>query len=190
MSFLPPVPKSAPAVVPPLSQAPEVAPNPYLAETPRFLNRSVQVPPRPSQADLRVRRAEDHYQSGKKLFQQGDVDGARQEFDRAVDLLMATPENFAERYKVEKRLEDLVASIHRYDVNSLGSGDLSNQPGYDKAPLEDIIELTFPVDPNLKPKVKEQMVTTASQLPLEVNDAVLSYIHYFSGERGRKTLIA
>ncbi|HUS07257.1 MAG TPA: transglycosylase SLT domain-containing protein, partial [Bryobacteraceae bacterium] len=47
-----------------------------------------------------------------------------------------------------------------------------------------------PVDPNLKPKVKEQMVTTASQLPLEVNDAVLSYIHYFSGERGRKTLIA
>ena len=29
--------------------------------------------------------------------------------------------------------------------------------GYDKAPLEDILELTFPVDPNLKPKVSEQV---------------------------------
>jgi len=27
-------------------------------------------------------------------------------------------------------------------------------------------------------------------LPLEENDAVLSYIHYFSTERGKKTLMA
>jgi membrane-bound lytic murein transglycosylase D len=38
--------------------------------------------------------------------------------------------------------------------------------------------------------VKEELEATASQLPLEENDAVLSYIHYFSTERGRKILIA
>jgi membrane-bound lytic murein transglycosylase D len=189
MSFLPPAPKSVPALTP-LSAAPPVASNLYLAETPGFLNQPLNFPPRPSQADLRIRRADDHFQSGKKLFQDGDMDGARKEFDQSVDILMSAPENFPERHKVEKRLEELVASIHRYDVNSLGAGDLSNQPGYDKAPLEDILDLTFPVDPNLKPKVKEQVVATTSQLPLEVNDAVLSYIHYFSSDRGRKTLIA
>ena len=49
--------------------------------------------------------------------------------------------------------------------------------------------MTFPVDPKLKDKVKEQVQATASQLPLSFNDAVLGYINYFSG-RGRKTLIA
>jgi len=45
------------------------------------------------------------------------------------------------------------------------------------------------VDPKLKTKVREQVQATVSQLPLTVNDAVLGYIHYFSG-RGRNTLIA
>jgi membrane-bound lytic murein transglycosylase D len=50
--------------------------------------------------------------------------------------------------------------------------------------------MTFPTDPNLRPKVKEEIEATVSQLPLEENDAVLSYIHYFSTERGKKTLMA
>ena len=60
---------------------------------------------------------------------------------------------------------------------------------FEKAPLEDILEMTFPSDPRLKSKVLAQIQATGSQLPLSVNDAVVSYIHYFSG-RGRKTLIA
>ncbi len=103
---------------------------------------------------------------------------------------MSAPETMPDRAKVEKRLEQMVAAIHRYDVNGLGAGDLSSQPGYDKAPLEDILEMTFPVDPNLKPKVSEQVLATTSQLPLQVNDSVLSYIHFFSGERGHRTLVA
>jgi membrane-bound lytic murein transglycosylase D len=72
----------------------------------------------------------------------------------------------------------------------MGSGDLSGAVGYDKAPLEDILEMTFPVDPQLKPRVKEQLQATVSQLPLETNDAVVSYIKYFSTDRGRRTLLA
>jgi len=49
--------------------------------------------------------------------------------------------------------------------------------------------MTFPVDPKLKDRVKEQVEATASQLPLSVTDAVLGYINYFSG-RGHKTMIA
>jgi membrane-bound lytic murein transglycosylase D len=95
-----------------------------------------------------------------------------------------------DRSRIEHRLDEMVASIHRYDVNGLGAGDLSDKPSYDKAPLEDILEMTFPLDPSIKPKVTEQAHTTASQLPLEVNDAVLSYIHFFQSDRGRRTLVA
>ncbi len=37
--------------------------------------------------------------------------------------------------------------------------------------------------------MKEELAATVSQLPLEENDTVLSYIHYFSTDRGHKTLV-
>ena len=49
--------------------------------------------------------------------------------------------------------------------------------------------MTFPVDPRLKDKVREQVAATTSQLPLSVNDAVLGYINYFSN-RGHRTMLA
>lgn len=123
-------------------------------------------------------------------YQDGDLDTARFEFDSAIDLLLTTPDNLPDRYKVERKLEELVAAIHKYDVNGMGAGDFADATAYDKAPLEDILEMTFPVNPELKPKVSEQVQATVSQLPLQMTDAVLSYINYFSSERGRKTLIA
>jgi membrane-bound lytic murein transglycosylase D len=49
--------------------------------------------------------------------------------------------------------------------------------------------MTFPVDPRLKTKVRDQVAATTSQLPLSVNDTVLGYINYFSN-RGHRTIIA
>ena len=150
----------------------------------------MQLTERPTQSTLRMQRAEERFKAGRELYQSGDVEAAREAFDRAVDILLGTPENVPDRAKVEKRLEEMVAAIHRYDVNGMGAGDLAGQPGYDRVPLEDILEMTFPIDPSLKPKVKEQVHVTASGLPLQVTDPVLSYIHYFSTEKGRRTLIA
>ncbi|MGH9660044.1 MAG: lytic transglycosylase domain-containing protein, partial [Bryobacteraceae bacterium] len=80
-------------------------------------------------------------------------------------------------------------AIHRYDLAGLGAGVLEEEPKFDKSPLEDILEMTFPVDPKLKRRVREEAAATSSQLPLTVNDSVLGFIHYFSG-RGRRTMIA
>ena len=46
--------------------------------------------------------------------------------------------------------------------------------------------MTFPVDPSLRSKVRDQIEATASQLPLEENDAVISYINYFSSRAARR----
>jgi len=140
--------------------------------------------------DVRIRRAEERFQEGKRLYAKGDRENARARFDDAIDILLGTPEAAADRTKVDRKLEELVTAIHRYDVNGLGAGDLSGQVAYDRAPLEDILEMTFPVDPNLTPKVQEQLTATQSQLPLQMTDAVLSYINYFSSDRGRRTLLA
>jgi membrane-bound lytic murein transglycosylase D len=189
LSFLPPA--ARPTIYTPAPhEAPSVRANPYVTESQLFVKPNLQIPPRPSQVDVRIRRSDERFSEGKRLFEQGDVVGARIEFDAAIDTLLGTPEHLPDRHKVELKLEQLILAIHKYDVNRLGAGDLSAGPTWDKAPLEDILDLTFPIDPNLKPRVSEQLNATASQLPLEINDAVLSYINYFSSEKGRRTLLA
>jgi membrane-bound lytic murein transglycosylase D len=70
----------------------------------------------------------------------------------------------------------------------MGASAVVDEGKFEKAPLEDILQLTFPVDPRLKDKVREQVAATVSQLPLTVNDTVLSYINYFMN-RGHKTIV-
>jgi membrane-bound lytic murein transglycosylase D len=143
-----------------------------------------------AKSDLLMQRADQAYQRGRKFYQNHDEQQARREFDTAIDLMLEASENNPpDRQTFEARLDEMVDAIHRYDLAGLGAGVDVEEARFDKAPLEDILQMTFPVDPKLKDKVKEQVQATVSQLPLSENDAVLGYINYFSG-RGHKTLIA
>ena len=53
----------------------------------------MQMPPKPSGADLRVQRADQLFINGKKLYQAGELEAARKEFDHAVDVLLTAPES-------------------------------------------------------------------------------------------------
>jgi membrane-bound lytic murein transglycosylase D len=187
--LLPPLPPSnEPAVA-----APDGDGSQRLAE---LLNRARSTilepafPPKPTRTDTRLQRAKERFESGRKLYLAGDKAGAKREFDRAVDLLLNSKDEPTDRVGYDRQFERLVQAIYRLDVEGLGSGQLDTEPGYDKAPLDDIINLTFPIDPKLRNKVREELEATASQLPLETSDAVLSYINFFSSERGRRVLVA
>jgi membrane-bound lytic murein transglycosylase D len=167
-----------------------VPPNLYLAgETPSLPIERYRQTIVPTTSDLLAMRAEEALQRGRRFYQSGDKDNARRQFDRAIDLLFQASDNPSDRAAFERKFEETVDAISRYDRAGLGPASTEEVPGFEKSPLEDIIQLTFPVDPKLKSKVKEEVAATVSQLPLSVNDAVLSYIQYFSG-RGRNTMIA
>jgi len=185
-AFLPATPHPAAAAI---DEPPALEANPYLSDAqPAIL--AQRMPVAPTQADLLMLRADQAFQRGKKAYQANDIQQARREFDNAIDLMLEASENNpSDPVAFEARLDQMVDSIHRRDLAGLGAGVDVDEARFDKAPLEDILQMTFPVDPKLKDKVKEQVQATASQLPLSENDAVLGYINYFSG-RGRKTLIA
>ena len=44
----------------------------------------------------------------------------------------------------------------KYDLDELGAGERKHAVVYDKSPLDGMLEMTFPVDPKLKPKVKRR----------------------------------
>ncbi len=190
MSFLPSAPRPAASDDETLPPAPAVQPNLYLQQPPAFILASTTLPPRKTAGDALVMRAEQTFQQGKRFYQSNDIPNARRSFDSAMDLMLeASDENPGDRQDYQRRLEEMTEAIHRFDLAGMGSAAGVEQGKFEKAPLEDILEMTFPVDPALKDKVREQVAATVSQLPLSVNDTVLGYINYFS-RRGKNTIIA
>jgi membrane-bound lytic murein transglycosylase D len=188
MFFLPPAPHAA---VPELElgDPPALEPNIYLQDVP-LLNATAPAPPRRSRAEILVQRAEQAFQRGKRLYQANDSAGARAEFNRAIDwMLEASDQNPVDRQDYEQRFDEMVDAIHRYDLSGLGASAEVAEAQFEKAPLEDMLHMTFPVDPKLKDRVRDQMAATVSQLPLMVTDPVLGYIHFFDTS-GRQALLA
>jgi membrane-bound lytic murein transglycosylase D len=170
---------------------PAIQPNLYLgADIPSVVLSNSQLSRRRNLADATVQTAQQRLQAGKRYYQANDLENARREFDRAIDLMFeAGEQELVDRQEFERQLDEMVDTIHRYDLEDLGAAAVVAQGQFEKAPLEDILQMTFPVDPKLKDKVREQVAATTSQLPLTVTDAVLGYINYFSN-RGRRTLMA
>ncbi len=181
----------------PPQQAPEPVQQAF-AEPPRlslYANEYPALPvkpapiPRPTETEFLIQRANERFAAGKRALQEGRPEEARQEFDRAVEVLLSAPENLGDRSALERRLDELVDAIYRIDQDQLGASAPDDQVSYDKAPLDDILEMTFPIDPSLRGKVREQVRMTVSQLPLEESDAVVSYINFFSSAKGRRILL-
>lgn len=172
-----------------LPEPPQLLAGTYSNETPNF-GSQLPVIPRATDTDFILKRAEDRFAAGKKAVQSGRAEDARAEFDKAIEILLNAPEETAERPRLERRLQEMVDAIYRYDAGELGASQPSGAVASDGRPLDDLLEMTFPVDPSLRNKVREQIQATVSQLPLDENDAVVSYINYFSSPRGKQILEA
>lgn len=160
----------------------------YAYETP---SRATSLPmlPRPADGEFAIRQADEHFNAGKRAFQEGRTLDSRREFNRAIEVLLSTPENIGDRTQVERHLEELADAIYKYDLDQQNAATGSpDQVSYEKRPLDEILESTFPVEPSLRNRVKEQIQATASQLPLEESDAVVSYINFFASDRGKRIL--
>lgn len=136
----------------------------------------------------RVRQAERLVAEGRAAIVADDARRARQLFDQAIDHLLETPSDDPDREKIERYLQNLTEEIYTIDLESLGAARALDEIRFDKSPLDEIRELTFPVDPRMKSKVQQEIELTTSQLPLVVNDTVLGFINYFANGKGRKTL--
>jgi membrane-bound lytic murein transglycosylase D len=140
-------------------------------------------------SDPRLDRATARFNEGKRLLSDGKKPEARKEFDGALDLLLSASADTPDRVRLEKKIEELTDKIYRIDVETLEAGEL-DKPVFEKAPLDEIREMSYPVDPGLRPKASDEVKLTRSDLPLVLNDSVLSFINYFNSDRGKRTLIA
>ena len=123
-------------------------------------------PPHTSDGDDRLRRADLHVNNGRQFYFQGNTASAHREFDAAVDALLAAPDSLADHRRIERRLEEICDLIYRFDVEKLGAGQTSDeQVAFDKAPIDEISNMTFPADEKVAAKLKNELHKTASGIP-------------------------
>src|SRR6185437_4085810 len=172
------------------SPAAPLPPNPYLNDVPPELLTPTPAIPRRTAGDATMERAQQRYEAGRRFYLGNDIAAARREFDASVDLMIeASSEDPGNRAEYDRKFESLIDNIHRLDLAGMGAASNPEDEKFEKAPLEDILNMTFPVDPKLNDKIREQVKVSVSQLPLSVTDPVLSYINYFA-TRGHGTLVA
>src|ERR1044071_6296639 len=112
MQFAPPAPAPA-GDVSISAEPPVIAPNIYLSSaTPEFVLNQQRRIPVPTPSDLSMVRAEEAYQKGRRYYQSGDREGARRQFDRAIDLFFEASENPSDRLAFERRFEETVEAIN------------------------------------------------------------------------------
>jgi len=154
--------------------------------------KSAQGPSVPSElrpdpvADL-IAKVEKQYQSGQDNYKAGHLEAAKQDFDRAFDLLLSGPVDVRSDDRLQNEFDRLLDGVNGLELAALEQGDGFAEQKSEPAPIDEANEVTFPADPNIKAKAEAEVKSTASDLPLMLTDPVVGYINYFSS-RGRGTI--
>jgi membrane-bound lytic murein transglycosylase D len=174
-----PPPAMAPLIQQPQPAQAVASPNP--AHAPQVSQ------PEPVQADpvpAMIAEAEKAYESGQANYKAGHLDAAKQDFNRAVDLLMQGPAGVKSDDRLQQEFDKITAEITKLEMVAFKAGDGFTEQQPEPAPIDEANQVTFPADPNMKAKAEAQLKNMQSDLPLMINDYVAGYISYYS-TRGR-----
>src|SRR5437867_5705614 len=137
-------------------------------------------------ADL-IAQVEKEYEAGQDNYQAGHLEAAKQNFDRAFNLLLGSNLDIHSDERLQHEFDRILEGVNSPELMALQEGEGFTEQKPEPAPIDEATEVTFPVDPNIKAKAEAEIRSTHSDLPLMMTDQVAGYINYFSS-RGRGTL--
>jgi membrane-bound lytic murein transglycosylase D len=149
--------------------------------------------PEPSADQQRVKqiiqRVEGAYANGEADYRRGKLPEAKAEFDRAVDLMLASGIDIRSDQQLSDEFDRIVDQVNGLEMEALKQGN-GFAPQVEPTPADVASDVTFAVDPNLVAKATADLATTKSDLPLVMNDYVAAFINFFANtQKGHNTLL-
>ena len=150
------------------------------------------APPPPTLQQRRValliQQVEDAYAHGEAAYRKGQLHDAKEEFDRAVDLMLTSGIDIKSDAQLQDEFDRIVDGVNALEMEALKQGN-GFVPKEEETPADVASDVTFVVDPNIVAKARADLATTKSDLPLVINDYVATYINFFANtQRGHNTL--
>jgi len=148
-----------------------------------------QSPAQQQRVKALILQVDEAYAAGQADYKKGDLLAARRDFDRAVDLMLASGIDIRSTPELQDEFDRIVDQINGLEMEALRQGN-GFTPKTEDTPAEAAEEVTFVVDPNIVAKANADLATTKSDLPLVVNDYVAAYINFFANTtKGHNTLL-
>jgi membrane-bound lytic murein transglycosylase D len=163
-----------PVTTPPPAQAPAAAKPPV-----------PQPPPPADPISTLIATSQQHFLAGEREFKVGHLERARQEFDRAVEVLLESPYGARTEPRLREHFDRLVDRINAHELTALAQGDGFSEKKYEPASIDELLKIaTFPkpaANANTEKAVKDDLAATEHDIPIPQNDRVLSYVELFQG---------
>jgi membrane-bound lytic murein transglycosylase D len=141
--------------------------------------------PMPTQKDYLIQRVQEKFASGEQNFKAGHLEAARKDFDDAVDWMLESGYDLNGDPRLSELFHRVVDTVYAYELQAFRAGDGFSEAPAVPAAIDEVAEMTFPVDPLLKDRAEEAAKNISHDLPLTVNDQVLSFLNFFQTPRGR-----
>jgi membrane-bound lytic murein transglycosylase D len=139
----------------------------------------------PSPKDYLIAQVEAKFASGEQNYKAGHLEAARHDFDDAVDWMLTSGYDPNSDPKLSELFHRVVDTVYGYELQAFRAGDGFQEAPAVPAPIDEVAEMTFPVDPKLKARAEEAAKNISHDMPLTVNDEVLSFLNFFQTPRGR-----
>jgi membrane-bound lytic murein transglycosylase D len=172
-------------VQPPATVSTQPAPPPPQPEPRKETLRPAPATAERPTVEALMRDVEAAFQAGEANYKAGHLEKARREFDRAVDLILASGYDLHDDARLEQLFDRIVGTIHNYELAAFREGDGFTEQRAEPAAIDEIADLTFPVDPRLKERAEREILDIPHDLPIVLSDPVLSYLNFFQTPRGR-----
>jgi membrane-bound lytic murein transglycosylase D len=153
-------------------QATPAAPAPAPAHTPQ--------PEKADPVPATIADAEKAYAAGQEDYKAGHLDAAKEDFNRAVDILMQGPVEIKADERLQQEFDKITEEINKLEMVAFKDGDGFSEQQPEPAPIDEANTANIPVDPNVKAKAEADLQHIQSDLPLMMNDYVAGFISYFS----------
>jgi membrane-bound lytic murein transglycosylase D len=185
----PQTPSGTAAVAIPTGNPPFVLPKLLLASPSRtqiVYFRTIEKPlVQPVNNESLIARVEEKFTSGQQNYKAGHLEAARKDFDEALDLMLESGRDLNSDPKLSELFHRVVDTTYTYELQAFQAGDGFQEAPAVPAPIDEVAEMTFPVDPRLKDRAESAAKNLSHDLPLTVNDEVLSFLNFFQTPRGR-----
>ena len=144
------------------------------------------LPPADDPVMTLIGTSDRHFAAGQRALEQGHFDAAKQEFNRAVDVLLESPYGARTEPRIREHFDRLIDRISAHEMRALATGDGFTETTYEPASIDELLALssTFgtPAAPDaLKNAVQSSLESAGHDIPIPLNARVLSYIQLFQG---------
>jgi len=133
-----------------------------------------------------IAESEGHFKAGQQELALGHVAGAKQEFDRAINVLLESAYGGRTEPRIREHFDRLVDRISTYEVKALAEGDGFTEKQYEPASIDELLTMSATLvpdapAPDLTDAVKSDLQSGAHDIPIPLNQRVLAFIELFQG---------